>query len=656
MPTKLPYRPEIDGLRAIAVLPVILYHAGIPGFSGGFVGVDVFFVISGYLITSIILNEQANGDFSFVQFYERRARRILPPLFLVCFVSVPIAVYCLGPRDLLDFSRSLVSVCGFISNFYFWAHSGYFDTQSELKPLVHTWSLAVEEQFYLIFPIMLLGLLRFGRAKATTCLMIVMVASFALAQWGSHRPTANLTGSASAFYLLPGRFWELLIGGLLPLSRIEAHSRVSRPAAEALSLAGLALIAIPVFTYRNVPYPGVYTLPPTLGTALAILFLRPDTLSGSIMATRGLVGVGLISYSAYLWHQPLFAFARLTAFYETNIPVYLGLSVISIGLAYLTYVLVEQPIRSRKRFSRNAVFASSGVAIACLAGLGLIGVRTNGLEDYFLSRQDFAAKRAYELIRKYALRDVQADLVDNGDCQFHSNRPDPNFEARFKACASKYGPATVVVGDSHGMNVYNGLAKAMPGKFVVGLVKDGCRAWNDTDRCAYASLPGFLERNGALVSGIVFNVSGAHLLTDLTGNVENHHLFEWKTGFLINYEKIEFTFNYLKSVAPLAKVVWLGPFVEARVNFRDLPELARDGFKMNEVSLHHFRELDTEIKKEVAANPSGVQYVSFYDLFNVDRSFLVSNNCLTFSDPDHLSACGEELMGDKLNDHLPWLQ
>ena len=531
MLTKFSYRPEIDGLRAIAVLPVILYHAGVPGFSGGFVGVDVFFVISGYLITSIILNEQANGDFSFVQFYERRARRILPPLFLVCFVSVPIAVYCLEPRDLADFSKSLISVGGFVSNFYFWAHSGYFDTQSELKPLVHTWSLAVEEQFYLIFPIMLLCLLRFGRAKATTCLVIVMAASFAFAQWASHRATANLTGSATAFYLLPGRFWELLIGALLPLSRIEAHSRVPRPAAEALSLAGLAMIAIPVFTYRNVPYPGVYALPPTLGSALAILFLRPGTLSGSIMATRGLVGVGLISYSGYLWHQPLFAFARLTAFYETNIPVYLGLSVISIGLAYLTYVLVEQPVRSRKRFSRNAVFASSGVAIACLAGFGLIGVRTNGLENYFLSRQDFAAKRAYELIKKYALRDVQADLVDNGDCQFHSNRPDPDFEARFKACASKYGAATVVVGDSHGMNVYNGLAKAMPGKFVVGLVKDGCRAWNDTDRCAYASLPGFLERNGAFVSGIVFNVSGAHLLTDLTGNVENHHLFEWQTGF-----------------------------------------------------------------------------------------------------------------------------
>lgn len=654
MQSKLHYRPEIDGLRAIAVLPVVLYHAGIPGFSGGFVGVDVFFVISGYLITSIILSEYHDGTFSLARFYERRIRRIIPPLVLVCFACVPIAVYCLGPRDLADFSRSLLSVCGFVANFFFWAHSGYFDTQSELKPLVHTWSLAVEEQFYLVFPAFLIVLLRGGRGQATRVRLVVAVAglalvSFAFAQWASYR------APATAFYLLPTRFWELALGALLPLSSIEPRDRVRRRTADLLALAGLLLITLPIFLYRNVPYPGVYALPPTLGTALAILFMRADTVVGRIASTRGLVAIGLVSYSTYLWHQPLFAFARLTAFYETNIPVFLGLSVLSLGLAYLTYRLVEVPFRRQDVIGRTAVFASAGVAVVGLTGIGLIGLQTNGLEGYYLSRQDMVAKRNYELIKKYALRDVQADLVDNGDCQFHSNRPDPVFEARFRACAAKYGPGTIVLGDSHGMNVYNGLAKAMPGKFVVGLVKDGCRAWNDTDRCAYATLPGFLERNGASVLGIVFNVSGAHLMTDLTGNVENHHLFEWQTGFLVNHEKVGFTLDYLKSLAGRAKVVWLGPFVEARVNFRNIPEITRNGFQMNEVSLHHFRVLDTDIRKEIGADPGGVQYVSFYDLFNVDRYFLITNDCLTFSDPDHLSACGEELMGDKLRQQLPWL-
>ncbi|MDH2342051.1 acyltransferase family protein [Bradyrhizobium sp. SSUT77] len=649
MPSKLPYRPEIDGLRAIAVLPVILFHAGIPGFSGGFVGVDVFFVISGYLITSIILDEYENGGFSFVGFYERRARRILPPLFFVCIACLPVAVWCLGPRDLADFSKSLLSVCAFVSNFFFWAQSGYFDTQSELKPLLHTWSLAVEEQFYLLFPILLFWLLRLGRTRATACFVVIAAASFAYAQWGSHH------AEAAAFYLLPARFWELLLGALLPLSGIAVQSRVARSYADALALLGLAMIALPVFGYRNVPYPGVYALAPTLGTALAILFLRRDTVLGHVIGSRVPVAIGLVSYSAYLWHQPLFAFARLTKFYETNIPVFAGLSVLSMVLAYLTYLLVERPARDRKRIGRRAVFASCGVAIAIFASLGSVGVFTNGLENIHFNRYDMATRRAYELIRRYALRDLKGSLIDNGDCLFWSSSPDSKFEVRFKACAAKYGPAVMVVGDSHGMNVYNGLAKAKPGPFVVGLVNEGCRAWNDSELCPYAGLKGFLERNGSSLRGIVFNVSGAHLLTDPAGNAENHHLFEWETGYLINYEKVGFTLSYLRALAPLAKIVWLGPFVEARVNFRDLPQLASDGFLMNPVALHHFKELDEEIAKEVADGPRTIQYLSFYDVLKVDQYLLFTDDCLTFSDPDHLSACGEALLGNKLKVHLPWL-
>lgn len=648
MPIKLPYRPEIDGLRAIAVLPVILYHAGIPGFSGGFVGVDVFFVISGYLITSIILDEYENGGFSFVGFYERRARRILPPLFLVSFACIPFAVYCLSPHDLEEFAKSLLSVCGFVSNVFFWSQSGYFDGPTELKPLIHTWSLAVEEQFYLIFPIALLLLLKLGRRRAIALFVATAILSFALAVWGSRN------APSATFYLLPARYWELLIGALLPLCRIEAEAwRLPRPLVEILALLGLALIAIPIFTYHNIPYPGVYTLPPTLGTALAIVFLRSDTVSGRIVATRVLVGVGLISYSAYLWHQPVFAFARLGAIYEANIPVFVGLSALSLLLAYLTYVLIERPVRDRKRITRNEVFAYCGVASAGLAALGLVGVFTGGLETSYLARNDMATQRAYALIKQYGLRDIKARLIDNG-CQFWSPRPDEAFEARFKSCAEKYGPATMVVGDSHGENVYNAVAKAKPGEFVVGLVNEGCRAWNDTDACPYSRLKDFLERNGTSVRGIVFNVSGAHLMTDLKGFGENHHLFEWRTGFLVNFEKVAFTINYLRTIAPLAKIVWLGPFVEARVNFRDPPSIARDAFRMNPVALHHFKVLDAEIAKEVGEGSQTFRYLPFTDVLKVDQSFLLTGDCLTFSDPDHLSSCGEELLGEKLKAHLPW--
>ena len=191
------YRREIDGLRAIAVLPVILFHAGFETFGGGFVGVDVFFVISGYLITTIILGELEQGKFSIVNFYERRARRILPALFLVMLVCIPFAWLWLLPSDMKDFAQSLVAVSVFASNILFWRESGYFDTAAELKPLLHTWSLAVEEQFYVLFPLLLMLFWKLGKRWILVTLGLAFIASLALAQWAAYAKPA------AAFYLLP---------------------------------------------------------------------------------------------------------------------------------------------------------------------------------------------------------------------------------------------------------------------------------------------------------------------------------------------------------------------------------------------------------------------------------------------------------------------
>jgi peptidoglycan/LPS O-acetylase OafA/YrhL len=202
------YRREVDGLRAFAVLPVMLFHAGFQGFSGGFVGVDVFFVISGYLITSIIIAELDRGTFSIANFYERRARRILPALFLVMICCIPAAWIYLLPIDMKDFVQSVMAVSLFSSNILFWSESGYFDTASELKPLLHTWSLAVEEQFYVIFPLLLMLLWRSGRKRVLMALGVLLAISLAVAQWAA---TAQ---PSAAFFLLPMRGWELLVGAL----------------------------------------------------------------------------------------------------------------------------------------------------------------------------------------------------------------------------------------------------------------------------------------------------------------------------------------------------------------------------------------------------------------------------------------------------------
>ena len=205
------YRPEIDGLRAIALIPVVLFHAGFEWFSGGYVGVDVFFVISGYLITSIILQEKEVGNFSFTYFYERRARRILPALFFIMLLCIPFAWILLLPHELIDFGKSLMATSLFSSNILFWLESDYFAADAELIPLIHTWSLAIEEQFYLFFPLIMIFFWVIGKRHLFWILSIIAIVSFTLTEWGwRHFPEAN-------FYLIPSRAWELMIGALIAL-------------------------------------------------------------------------------------------------------------------------------------------------------------------------------------------------------------------------------------------------------------------------------------------------------------------------------------------------------------------------------------------------------------------------------------------------------
>jgi peptidoglycan/LPS O-acetylase OafA/YrhL len=363
------YRREIDGLRALAVLPVILFHAGFETFSGGFVGVDVFFVISGYLITTIILSELEQGKFSIVNFYERRARRILPALFLVMLVCIPFAWFWLLPSDMKDFSQSLVAVSVFASNILFWRESGYFDTAAELKPLLHTWSLAVEEQYYVLFPLFLMLFWKLGKRWILVTLGLVFVASLAVAQWAAYAKPA------AAFYLLPTRGWELLIGAFAAFYLSKANRKeFGKGLSEVAGWLGVALIMYSVFAYsKTTPFPGFYALVPTIGTVLIILFATQQTTVGKFVGNKAFVGVGLVSYSAYLWHQPLFAFAKAYTFHLPTIQLISLLIFISFALAFLSFKYVETPFRVKGRISRARIFWISVFGILFFTSVGLWG-------------------------------------------------------------------------------------------------------------------------------------------------------------------------------------------------------------------------------------------------------------------------------------------
>src|SRR5574343_93493 len=366
------YRRDIDGLRAMAVIPVMLFHAGVPIFPGGFVGVDVFFVISGYLISTLIIQDLRQGSFSLAAFYERRVRRIMPALVIIMLFSVPAAWVLMPPADLKDFTESLAAVTVSLSNVLFWSESGYFATDAELKPLLHTCSLGVEEQFYLLYPIILVWVHR-HRHHGPWLLGMLGLASLAFAQWQVvHQPQA-------AFFLLPARFWELLAGGLAAfvlLDRPAIISHALRPVGSAIGL--LMIVAAALLFDSDLPFPGMSALLPVAGSVLVILCAGPDNFVGRLLGSHPLVGIGLVSYSAYLWHQPLLAFAR---YREHSLDAgILGplLCLLSLILAWFTWRFIERPFRtpgevSTKNLTRLALVSGVGFII-----FGVVGHMTDG--------------------------------------------------------------------------------------------------------------------------------------------------------------------------------------------------------------------------------------------------------------------------------------
>lgn len=360
------YRPDIDGLRALAVLAVLAFHAGIPGFGGGFVGVDVFLVISGAIITARIRAEVEAGHFRVAGFYERRIRRILPMLAATILASALAAPVLLPAEARTDLARSLAAAAGFVSNLYFWKTSGYFDVAAQTRPLLHTWSLSLEEQFYLVVPLLLPVLLRRFPRRAVALLLLGALASFGLSLWLTARaPTTS-------FYLLPTRAWELLLGSLLAFARPGA---IRAPALrEALAAAGLALILVPVLAYDEAtPFPGLGAVPPCLGAALVILAgASGPSRVGALLAARPCVAVGLVSYALYMVHWPLIVFTRYALLREPE-----GLETVALlaacgALAYAGWRWIETPFRRpAQALPRAVVFRRTGAALAGCLALGL---------------------------------------------------------------------------------------------------------------------------------------------------------------------------------------------------------------------------------------------------------------------------------------------
>ena len=465
------YRKEIDGLRALAVLVVIFFHAGLDLFSGGFVGVDVFFVISGYLISSLIIEDIENKKFNISDFYHRRLRRLLPALFVVMFISLPFAWFLMSPSQMKDFSQSLIAVSLFGSNFLFWKEHGYFQLDAKEKPFLHTWSLGVEEQFYFIFPLLILVIWRFGKNNIFWLIVFVAFLSLMLSQWGpSVQSTAN-------FYLLPTRLWEILSGSIVAFI-INKKGIKSNNYLAALGLVAIMYSSI-IYT-EKIQYPSFYTLLPVTGTMAILIFADKKTYIAKCLSYDFFVKIGLVSYSAYLWHQPIFAFAKIYFEKNLSIIIIILLIIITIIFAFLSWRFIEKPFRKLNGYSKKQIFIFSSVGIIFFISIGAILLKTELFHLKFSDNQRKFLKN----------REISFEMLksanDIGGCFLQQNQsPEKLIERNCIKTSSKQ--RVIVFGDSVAAQYYDAL-KLFEEELNIDIMQftgTSCRAFKakSTQRC-----------------------------------------------------------------------------------------------------------------------------------------------------------------------------
>jgi len=596
------YRPDIDGLRAVAVLPVLCFHLRMPWISGGFVGVDVFFVISGYLIGQGILNQLSSGTFSIRDFYERRFRRIAPALFLMLLLTTVVASCFLLPKRLLGYANSLIATIGSLSNFYFLRGSGYF-FGSEDVVLLHTWSLAVEEQFYLLFPLFVMLVYRANRATTGVMLAAAALASFLLnvlmlPRW-----------PAATFYMLPPRAWELLLGVLL--AKYEPLRQRSRFVSETFAATGLAMIlGSMIMITGDMPFPGLRAMPPCVGSAMIIAAgIDQNTSVNRVLTWRPLVFIGLLSYSLYLFHWPVIVLSREAFNFDTEASnVCVGILAVTFALAWLSWRFVERPFR-RKSAKGRSVFAYVGTAMVS----GLIIATALRLSNGFPQR--------------FSTRTNQiASYIDSGDAHFRSTKCGVNPPTWMGACLRDDGnkPSVLIVGDSYSAHLWLGLNSSYPEINFKQAALSSCRPLIDVRGYGQENCSDFMS---SIFRSYVLNHPKEPVILAA----------QWSEKDLAQVSE---TLDYLKAAG--IRVVLVGPPPQYKSSLPQLLAIANERDDWGVVT--RGRRSDTErLDRALAtlAREHDVQYVSLYQFFcTPECSTMTPNGVPLQFDRGHLTAEG----------------
>lgn len=616
------YRPYVDGLRAVAILLVVAFHVNPAFASGGFIGVDVFFVISGFLITSIIIDGIQENQFSLIDFYKRRSLRIIPLLIVVVAVTVAVGYVVFLPNEFKDLSQAAISAALFYSNIFFWRHSGYFETPASLSPLLHTWSLAVEEQFYIFFPIFLVLAHRLFRGRVGRPLFIIVLISFAWSVIGA------LNQPFATFYLLPTRAWELGVGALVAVGYFP--TAMSQRGKEVLAFTGVCLMMAAAFllTDRST-FPGYNALYPVLGAALVIAYGQ-GTAVGRVLSWSPIVFVGLVSYGWYLWHWPVIVFAR----YFMQPPLGMAYVLLTLAGSFLLAVLsrriFERPIQLRFRFAPPAPIVATGLAsLVLVACLGWTGLQVGQIGRHFppdvLEVAQYTAYRARPEF-KYQFR--------VGTCMLNAASRTKIDEAECLTL-DKLEPDFLIIGDSHAAQLWRGLSLEFKDLNFLQATASGCRPLlntNGASRCT--SLVDYMYRtflNTHKLDGVI-----------LAGR--------WQSN---DVPLIDETVEFLRT-----KVRWvivLGPVPEYKGLLPAL--LARSRYYQDQsivtAALDRSRS-KIESQVETVATEAGATYISLLDIIcpkGVCKS-LVGNGVPIQFDYGHLTLAGSLYVAKSIEEKM----
>jgi peptidoglycan/LPS O-acetylase OafA/YrhL len=616
------YRPDIDGLRAFAVLPVVLFHFKIfPDYvGGGFVGVDIFFVISGYLITKIIFSGIQDRSYSVVGFYDRRIRRIFPALILLYFVCIALAFFLEFPSEAENVSKSVIASAFFVSNIFFYGRSGYFDRDSETNPLLHTWSLSVEEQFYVIFPLLVFAIRKFDQKARIWIISAVALASFLSA---CYMVSAD---ASAAFYLVQYRAWELALGSLLAIGVLPTPSRWI---AEAVAAIGLAMVCGSfVFLSRTLPFPGITALAPCAGAA-AIIYANSNaqTFVGHFLSLRPLQFTGLISYSLYLLHWPAIVFFRL--FHEPSRVEKLILVLVSIILATVSWRFIEKPFRKTPhRLARGATLVAGCGAIAGVTIAALLVVP--GMDMFWRYPSRALDVMVYAKIDESHLR--------TGSCFITAGYTDEFEKHDQDSCLSieQDRPNYLLIGDSHAAHLWSGLQANYPSINFLQATASGCR-------------PLFGEGGEQHCIGLVHYIYDRFLPTHKLDGILISA--QWAPKDLPN---IISTVDVIKRYVP--RVIVIGPTVQY---IQPLPRILARAIILKrpetELATHYRRAEEQETDRLFATTlkAAQIEYASAYTaLCHPDCEVWATADIPIQFDDDHFTRQGSAYFVKRLDLHL----